>query len=732
MSDLDPASRAIQHLRAELDLLRARLSAHLRRLQAAGRLPPPTARFPGMAIAPSEIEARLVEAESPDEFLGELQDAAAAEIERCERVCAELRADAALPLNRLRSAFELTDPEMTLLVLSLAAEFEPTMPRLFGLLHDHFERQFATFQILVDILCTPAEATGLRWLLDAESRLLANALIRVESHHDHRSMAHRPLVAEPRVLRYVQGFTGLDGKLGALARLEPGLDVAAQPLVLTSDDDQTLRHLLQQVAAQREQPAALPILYLRGAAGVGKHAWSRAIAHALGLAHLRVDLVALATEHGSLETGLRVALREARLQGALLCLDEWARIIEPPRHDDAPIRHGDEPRLAASRALVRVLADTPFVLTSQATHAPPPSLARPVKTLDVALPDVEASMALWKRYLPRDRPKAPGLTYKRLAQTFRLTPGHVQQAVAEAVAEQAPGEPLRYETLARAVKQQVRHRLGENAKIILADHDWSDLVVTADVALQLRELVGRWQSKSLVFETWGLGKRFATGQGISVLFEGPPGTGKTMAASILARELDLDLYQIDLSRVVNRYVGETEKNLAQIFDEAERSRVMLLFDEADALFSSRTEVKSSNDRYANLEVNYLLQRVDHYTGIAILTTNFPNALDEAFRRRIAMRVTFPKPQVAERQRLWESMLTNPAILAPNLDTRALAREFDLAGGHIKNAVLRAAFIAANRGCRIDQELLHIAARIELKEQGLLVQGSPYDELRARA
>ena len=276
----------------------------------------------------------------------------------------------------------------------------------------------------------------------------------------------------------------------------------------------------------------------------------------------------------------------------------------------------------------------------------------------------------------------------------------------------------------------VQH-VGENAKLVQADYAWNDLVVPPDVDLQMRELVGRWRSKSLVFETWGLGKRFATGQGISVLFEGPPGTGKTMAASIIAKELDLDLYQIDLSKVINRYIGETEKNLARIFDEAERSRVMLLFDEADSLFSSRTEVKSANDRYANLEVNYLLQRVEHFTGIAILTTNFPTALDEAFRRRIAMRVTFPKPQVEERKRLWESMLTNRAILDPKLDTEDLAYEFELAGGHIKNAVLRAAFIAATRGCLIDQDLLRIAARIELKEQGLLVHGSPYDDLRAR-
>ena len=694
MTDARPDELAIRHLRAELDKLRTLLEARVPALVQAGVQPP-------VEVMRLDTARAIGAAHASD-----------------------------LPLARLQRAFALSEEEFQVLLLSLAADFDPTLSRLFATVHGQPERAFATFQLLTNALRLGIESASLRWILDPESTLVANALLRIDGDTSYVPMTHRPLVADPRIVRYVQGFAGLDEKLGGVALLEPGLDVDGQSLTLTPKDDATLRAIVRQAA----DPAArseLPLYFLRGPEGVGKHTWSRTIAGALCKKHLRVDLGALVAEYGHLEHGLRIALREARLQGAMLCLDGWARLVEPGAGEDFPSLRDQAARLEASRVIARVLRHVQFTMTTDDPHIELPTLPRPVKVLSLEMPDLNTSIALWKQYLPRDRPKGPGLTNKRIAQSFRLTPGHIQLALAQATTDLPADAPLTYEGLTAAIKLQLRHRLGENASLVTTDYVWADLVVPPDVDLQMRELIGRWRSKSLVFETWGLGRRFATGQGLSVLFEGPPGTGKTMAASIVAKELDLDVYRIDLSKIMNRYGGETEKNLGRIFDEAERSRVMLLFDEADSLFANRTEVKSANDRHANMQVNYLLQRVENFAGIAILTTNFPTALDQAFRRRIAMRVTFPKPQLAERQRLWDSMLTNRAILAPKLDTEDLAYEFELAGGHIKNAVLRAAFIAATRGCLIDQDLLRIAARIELKEQGLLVHGSPYDELRAR-
>ena len=730
-----PDDAALAHLKAELNYVRTLLTAHLRRMQGAGLLPPPDARFPGTSIAPGEIEARLVQALSPDQYLGVLEEAARLDIDRAD---AERRAVAegnpGLPLVRLRRAFNLSDEEYLVVLLSVAGEFEPTLPRLFGYLQNHFERQYPTLALLADCLLPPDSSANVRWILDPEGTLRSNALVRLDDKKLTVPVLHQAILSDPRIVRYVQGFPELDEKLATVALLEHQARADLDP-ILPQRDVETWNGLMKLLDERAASPWDLPIFVFRGPPGVGKHHWSRAAAAKLGLNHLRVEMNALASEYDNLEWGLRVALREARLQEALLCLDGWERLTEARRIvvEEGGFNSADPTRLLeASRVLARVTHGFPgtYSLAIEDGNARPPQIGRPVREFSLTMPDLQASIRLWTQCLPK-RLRAAGLTSKKLAQGYRLTPGQAIEAIAEA-ARDVDGEDgaLTYDNLSVAIKRKVRHRLGENAQLIETQYKWEDLVIPEDVDLQLRELTGRWRQRTTVFETWGLGRRFATGQGLSVLFEGPPGTGKTMAASIVAADLDLDLYQIDLSKVVSRYVGETEKNLGRIFDEAERARAMLLFDEADSLFSSRTQVKSANDRYANLEVNYLLQRVEHFTGIAVLTTNFPTGIDEAFRRRIAMRVSFPKPEVPERTRLWASMLTNRNILADNIDPEDLAYEFELAGGHIKNAVLRAAFIAATRGCRIDQDLLRIAARIELKEQGLLVHGSPYDELRA--
>jgi SpoVK/Ycf46/Vps4 family AAA+-type ATPase len=217
----------------------------------------------------------------------------------------------------------------------------------------------------------------------------------------------------------------------------------------------------------------------------------------------------------------------------------------------------------------------------------------------------------------------------------------------------------------------------------------------------------------------GFGARVAA-RGVSALFAGPPGTGKTMAAAVLAGELGLELFRIDLSRVVSKYIGETESNLARVFDEASASRAILLFDEADSLFGKRTDVRSSVDRYANMEINYLLQRMESFDGISILTTNLEHAMDEAFRRRLHFRVRFEAPDDQMRARLWQKLLPAEAEQTGDIDLAALGRRFEMSGGHIRNAALRAAFLAAGEGRAIDQAALVAAAEREVEEMGRIM------------
>jgi SpoVK/Ycf46/Vps4 family AAA+-type ATPase len=222
-----------------------------------------------------------------------------------------------------------------------------------------------------------------------------------------------------------------------------------------------------------------------------------------------------------------------------------------------------------------------------------------------------------------------------------------------------------------------------------------------------------------VFEDWGFDAKLTSARGLTALFYGPPGTGKSMVAGLIARELGLELYRIDLSRVVSKWLGETEKNLAEVFDAAEDGQVVLLFDEADALFARRTEVKSSNDRYANLEVNYLLQRLDSFEGVAILTTNLDGSIDPAFKRRMSMRLQFPFPDEDIRKRLWAAHIPNATPVASDLDFGELARRFPLSGGYIRNSALRAAFIAAQERRPLAQEHLLRAIALEYRELGAI-------------
>ena len=227
-------------------------------------------------------------------------------------------------------------------------------------------------------------------------------------------------------------------------------------------------------------------------------------------------------------------------------------------------------------------------------------------------------------------------------------------------------------------------------------------------------------AQDTIYTDWGFGARFPYGRGLSVLFYGPPGTGKTMAASIIANYLGLDLFRVDLSRIMNRYVGETEKNLARVFDEAERGHVMLLFDEADSLFAKRTSVKSTNDRYANLEVAYLLQRMENFEGVTVLTTNIEANLDDAFKRRIRYRIYFPMPDAKTRGKLFESLLPKAAPVRPNIPFDLLGEHFEISGGHIKQAVLKAAFYAKRDNTDIGLAQLTEATISECRELGMLM------------
>ena len=272
----------------------------------------------------------------------------------------------------------------------------------------------------------------------------------------------------------------------------------------------------------------------------------------------------------------------------------------------------------------------------------------------------------------------------------------------------------------QACREHAGWHLEELAQCIIPCYTWDDIVLPEDVLRQLQEIAAQVTYRPLVYETWGFGEKSSRGRGISVLFAGPSGTGKTMAAEILANHLKLDLYRIDLAGVVSKYIGETEKNLKKVFDAAEHSGAILFFDEADALFGKRTEVKDSHDRYANIEVNYLLQRMEDYRGLAILATNRKSALDRAFLRRLRFLVDLPFPDAESRRHIWQKVFP-PQAAVDGLDSHALAR-LEIPGGNIRNIALNAAFLAASEGAPVGMaHVMHAARREYAKIDKLMTE-----------
>ncbi|HET7229005.1 MAG TPA: ATP-binding protein, partial [Longimicrobium sp.] len=336
--------------------------------------------------------------------------------------------------------------------------------------------------------------------------------------------------------------------------------------------------------------------------------------------------------------------------------------------------------------------------------------ARPVARVDVDRPGEAEQAGLWLAALGGEAAASLNGHLGSLVAQFNLGAREIAQAGAEAQAQAGDGDGLA-DALWTACRRQARPRLDDLAQRIETGAGWDDLVLPEPQARTLREIAVHVRHRARVYGDWGFGRRGARGLGISALFAGPSGTGKTLAAEVIAAELRLDLYRIDLSQVVSKYIGETEKNLRRVFDAAEEGGAVLLFDEADALFGKRSEVKDSHDRYANVEVSYLLQRMEQYRGLAVLTTNLKDSLDTAFLRRLRFVVHFPFPDAAQRAEIWRRAFPR-ATPTEGLDAEKLSR-LGVAGGNIRNIALNAAFAAAGQGEPVRMAHLLYAARAEL-------------------
>ena len=476
------------------------------------------------------------------------------------------------------------------------------------------------------------------------------------------------LRTDERIVHFLKGLNEIDERVGAcLLPPPPGQDLPLVPSQLG---------VVEEVIAGW-QAAERPLVVLAGDDIASKLLVASAAADASGCMLCRTTLDLL-PQGAELELFERLWRREQMLLPLVLVIE---------------IDDGDGLEPSAEIALRRLLTRLDSRLTLLAREAP--KLARPVWRIEVAKPLRPEQEALWRAALGPDSTElAAGL-----AAQFALSAPAIETLAARPSPE-----------LWDACRRSLRPRLDRLALRIVPRASWNDLVLPPDRAELLHQLASQVRHRRRIHEEWGFAARSSRGLGISALFVGESGTGKTLAAEVLAASLSLDLYRIDLSGVVSKYIGETEKNLRRLFDAAEESGAILLFDEADALFGKRSEVRDSHDRYANIEVNYLLQRIEAYRGLAILATNLRSALDPAFLRRLRFVINFPYPGMAERQTIWERAFP-PAAPVGKLDYAQLAR-LNLTGGNIATVALNAAFIASAEDSNVQMRHVLAAARAE--------------------
>jgi hypothetical protein len=572
-------------------------------------------------------------------------------------------------MDTLADLFELSAFERGLLLLCAGVEMDSTLAARCMEASGHPRRGCVTFSLALAALGRP------HWSALAPSGPLRRfRLIELEPGH---GVTSAPLRIDERILHYLAGLNQLDH------RLEDVLYSKAQPERLAAEHR---RELEKTIWPSIEGLSPATVLHFCGDDPAGQEDVAAAIATRMDrrLFVLRLEDTPATAEE--IDEFIQLWAREMRLLPASLLL-QWEH--------DTPT--------AAARAMAERAPGLLMIASRD-----PLRLHRAVARYDINKIDPVGQRQLWKEALGQAA-HSLGDSVDEISVQFRLSAETIRSIGASAAQSRSDSESFGTR-IWRACKSFSRPRLEALAERIIPSAGWDDLVLPEPQKQMLRQLAAQSRRRMIVYETWGFAAKCRRGLGLSALFSGPSGTGKTLAGEVIAKDLDLDVYRIDLSSVVSKYIGETEKNLKQVFDAADTGGVLLLFDEADALFGKRAEVRDSHDRYANIEVSYLLQRMESFQGLAILTTNLKSSMDRAFQRRLRFIVDFPFPDAAQREAIWARVF--PAQTPTrNLQPNRLAK-LNMSGGSIRNIALNAAFLAADAGDSVEMAHVLQAARME--------------------
>lgn len=635
-------------------------------------------------------------------------------------------------LLQLADAFGLDHTALDIFLLCLAPAFATRYERILGYLQDNVTRRRPTVRLVLQLLGEPGMAQyALAPYLQADAPLLHHRLLELVTEAPPANLywINQTLQVDDGVVAWLRGEYQPPVELKGQATLtEP--QAGALECLLAGGILQQIQEITD-LSLGHDNAFIAPLIVFYGIDQAAQMAAARCVAEQRHLLLLTINLALVISESCPARRAVQLALREARLTGALLLLTGWDVCLDEDKRVAAELCND----LRAHPGMVIVAGRNLWQATGLEAR-------RPLAWYEFAVPAYEQRGKLWVHFVAAEQsrrhidsgakqasekspqPIAAAFDYELLAAQFVLTSGQIRDAVATAgdQARQA-GRDLTATDLLAAARTAAQTRLDALATKLEPRYGWPDLILPQDQIEMLHELVATVQGRAKVLEDWGLGQKLAAGAGVSALFAGPPGTGKTMAAEVIAGALGYELYKIDLSMVVSKYIGETEKNLERIFTEASNSNAILFFDEADALFGKRSEVKDAHDRFANIEISYLLQRMERYDGVAILASNLRGHLDDAFTRRLHFIVAFPFPQRGERYRIWQALFPPGVPQAADLDSefKRLAERFELTGANIRNIIYSAANLAASNGQVVTKEHLRHGVKRELQKMGKTVK-----------
>lgn len=704
---------SLEHLQVELGRIDLLVRQEVRRWQLAGQ--DPNDNFRGLYMTDEQVNATLNRPFGTNwghtiELSAEDNESIERGMRQLKRYTRDIRERARrmkqpLRLDHLTQAFNLNPFEVDTLLICLAPHLDLRYERVYGYLQDDITRKRPTINLILDLLCEPGleRIKQLPHFADNAPLFKYHIMERsVEQGAPEPPMLRQPLTLDKAVVTWMLGDYQTNNELLAYTNL-----ILPRKEKTNGVLSQEIRDALQ--TAVKKQPAII----FHGSDKANQQA--AAIFFASQLLQRPLLIVNLG---GVISAGIeplqamRTALRDAHMTNAIPYLIGWDAVLDG--HSPPP-------------AIFTELCEYPdhiIVAGEKQWHPKGINRTRYLLWLEFDIPNYLQRISLWEHYIAnKEITIATGdLDLNELSGQFGLATGQIRDAVSSAmdIATHQSRE-LKMEDLFLAARMHSNPSLSNLAHKIVPRYTWDDIILPDDQLTILHELIATVRGRALVLETWGVGKKLASSKGVTVLFAGPPGTGKTMSAEVVANELHLDLYKIDLSTIVSKYIGETEKNLEKIFAEAQSSNAILFFDEADALFGKRSEVKDAHDRYANIETSYLLQRMENYDGVTVLATNLRANLDEAFTRRLQFALDVPFPEKEYRLRIWKTLFPVGVPRSPDIDFEYLTNRFRLAGGNIRNIIISAAFLAASEKVVVDMKHLLHATRRELQKMGRLIK-----------